>query len=127
MPIKKKFGKDVVLPKRPLSAYLFFTSANLEDVKARENIATHTDAMRRCGALWSGMTDEEKLKYEQQHQQDAKRQEKQLADLNKHGFFTMEDGSKSTDHVPKLKKKKKAEDDDEKPEKIKKGKKEKKE
>jgi len=30
---KKKYGPDVVLPKRPLSAYLFYTTENVNKIK----------------------------------------------------------------------------------------------
>lgn len=37
------------------------------------------------------------------HEADVARQEKQLADIAKKGFFELPDGSKSSDHEPKKK------------------------
>ena len=31
---KKKYGEDCVVPKKPLSSYLFFTTANVNKIKA---------------------------------------------------------------------------------------------
>ena len=60
---KKKYGEDCVVPKKPLSAYLFFTSENVNKVKESENI-THMEAMKKCGENWNLLTPEEKVKYE---------------------------------------------------------------
>ena len=127
---KKRFGKDVLLPKRPLSAYLFFTGENMQKVR-EENGCTHVEAMKKCAEIWNSMSDKDKKKYHDMHDKDVKRQEDQLAELSKNGFFMLEDGTKSSDHVAKIKKKKvkkndntESEDQDGvKPEKIKKSKK----
>lgn len=52
------------------------------------------------------MSEMEKAPYEKMNEKDKARMEKQLAELNKKGFFTMPDGSKSTDpqNVPKKRK-----------------------
>lgn len=100
--LKKKYG-DVVLPKRPSSGYICFTTHNLNRVKEEEKIAIHTQAMVRCGAIWNAMTPAEKKKYEDMHDKDVKRYEKQLKELEKKGYFMMDDGSKSSDHTPKVK------------------------
>ena len=49
------------------------------------------------------MSDKEKKKYQDLHEKDKKRFERQLAELTKNGFFKMDDGSKSSDHKPKKK------------------------
>ena len=51
------------------------------------------------------MDDGAKQKYHDLHEEDDKRYKKQLQDLDKKGFFTMDDGSKSSDHTAKIKKK----------------------
>ena len=53
------------------------------------------------------MSDKEKKKFEALHQKDQERHDKQLAELNEKGYFIMDDGSKSSDHVAKKKKDKK--------------------
>ena len=110
---KKKFGKDVLLPKKPMSAYLLFSQQNCTAIKEKEKLEKHTDAMKRCGEIWSGMSDKEKKKYNDLHLKDAERYKKQLKELENKGFFKMEDGSKSSDHVKKEKKRKREEESEE--------------
>jgi hypothetical protein len=59
---KKKYGDDVVLPKKPLSAYLFYTTENVNLLKEKLG-CSHTDAMKKCGEIWNGLNTEEKKKY----------------------------------------------------------------
>ena len=61
--------------------------------------------MKRCGEIWSKFSDKEKKKYNDLHDKDVKRYDKQLMELHKKGFFIMNDGSKSSDHQAKIKKK----------------------
>jgi len=56
---KKKYGEDCVVPKKPLSAYLFFTKANVNRLK-EEKGCTHPEAMKLCGDNWVALTAEEK-------------------------------------------------------------------
>ena len=49
---KKKYGKDVMLPKRPLSAYLYYTGENVNKVKEKEG-CSHIDAMKKCAEIWN--------------------------------------------------------------------------
>ena len=102
---KKKYGKDCVVPKRPISAYLAFTTDMVNKLKEKEKIEKHTDAMKRCGEIWSKYSDKEKKKYNDLHDKDVKRYDKQMLELHKKGFFIMDDGSKSSDHQAKIKKK----------------------
>ena len=51
---KKKYGIDCVVPKKPLSAYLFYTTENVNKIKEADN-CTHPDAMKKCGALWNSL------------------------------------------------------------------------
>ena len=69
---KKKFGDDCLLPKRPLSAYLFYTTENVNKLKEREGCA-HTEAMKKCGELWNALDVVGKQPYQDKHDLDAKR------------------------------------------------------
>lgn len=100
---KKKFGADAVMPKKAISGYICFTTENLSKIKEKEG-CTHAEAMKKAGQQWSSMTDKEKKKYLDMQAKDVSRYEKQMAEMNKKGFFIMEDGSKSTDHTKKAKK-----------------------
>lgn len=120
---KKKYGDDCMLPKRPLSAYLFYTTENVNKLKNLEN-CSHTDAMKKCGQLWNALDDDGKQKYNDMHDNDGKRYKQQMNDLDVKGFFILADGSKSSDHKAAPKAKKRAKKGEEKPEKAKKQKKE---
>ena len=60
--------------------------------------------MKKCGALWNALTEEEKKKYDEMHNKDEIRYRKQMDDLDKLGYFVTEDGSKSSEHRANLKK-----------------------
>jgi len=69
---KKKYGERCVVPKKPLSAYLFYTTENVNLLKEKEG-CTHPEAMKKCGELWNKLTPEEKQKYEDSHAKDVLR------------------------------------------------------
>lgn len=69
---KKKYGEDCVVPKKPLSAYLFYTTANVNKIKEKEN-CTHSEAMKKCGEIWNTLSPEDKKLYEDKHAEDTKR------------------------------------------------------
>lgn len=100
---KKKYGESCVVPKKPLSAYLFYTTENVNLLKEKEG-CTHPEAMKKCGELWNKLDPESKKKYEDKHDKDVVRYKQQIEDLDKNGFFMMDDGTKSSDHQAKLKK-----------------------
>ena len=103
---KKKYGETCVVPKKPLSAYLFYTTENVNSLKEKEG-CTHPEAMKKCGELWNKLQPDEKKKYEDKHDLDVVRYKGQVNALDKNGFFMMDDGSKSSEHVAKLKKRSK--------------------
>ena len=69
---KKKWGKDILMPKKPLSAYLFYSTANMNKIKEEEK-CSHPEAMKLCGEKWKKMTDKEKKSYNGQHDKDQLR------------------------------------------------------
>jgi hypothetical protein len=66
---KKKYGEDCVVPRKPLSAYLFYTTENVNKIKEKEN-CSHPEAMKKCGQIWNNLEADEKKKYEDKHQVD---------------------------------------------------------
>ena len=50
------------------------------------------------------MARDEKEQYYQIFEEDKKRYVRQKREMEKNGYFTMDDGSKSSDHTPKKKK-----------------------
>lgn len=61
--------------------------------------------MAKAGDAWNKMNDKQKKKYNEMHEKDVKRNESQMKELESNGFFIMDDGSKSSEHVAKVKKK----------------------
>lgn len=61
------------------------------------------ELLAKAAAKWKTLSDDDKLQYEKMHEEDVERQVRQTEQLLKLGYFTMEDGSKSTDHKPKKK------------------------
>ena len=59
---------------------------------------SHKDAFTKAGELWSAATDKDKKPFEDDLNAKIKLRETQIAELKKKGWFTMPDGSKSTDH-----------------------------
>lgn len=69
---KKKYGDDVLLPKKPLSAYFYFTTTNCASIREKEG-CTHMESMAKASQIWATMTDKEKKKYTALHDADEKR------------------------------------------------------
>jgi len=66
---KKKYGKDIVMPKKVMSAYLYFTTDQMNKIKEKEG-CTHPEAMKKAGEIWSKMSDKDKKKYNDMHEKD---------------------------------------------------------
>ena len=64
--------------------------------------------MKKAGDQWNAMSESEKMPYNKQADLDKVRYEKQCAELDKKGFFILDNGTKSTDpeNVPRQKKRK---------------------
>ena len=56
---RKKWGKDIVMPKKPISAYLAYTTKNINLIKEKEN-CTHPEAMKKAGEMWKNMSEKDK-------------------------------------------------------------------
>jgi hypothetical protein len=56
-----------------------------------------TELSKLAGPKWQSMGEEERGPYEKQHEKDVARVAKQAAEREKKGYFTLDDGSKSTD------------------------------
>jgi len=59
-----------LLPKKPLSAYLFYTTENVNKIKEKEG-CTHTEAMKKCGEIWNKLEKEDSAKYSNLHDKDV--------------------------------------------------------
>jgi hypothetical protein len=91
-----------------MSAYMFFNVEYSAVIRAKNPDVTMPmgEVSKLVSEKWAAMSDAEKQPYENKNAADKKRHEKQLELLNKKGYFTLEDGSKSTDAQNVLKKRK---------------------
>jgi len=60
------------LPKKPLSAYLFYTTENVNRLK-EEAGCSHPEAMKKCGELWNSLSETDRQKYNDMHDKDDAR------------------------------------------------------
>mmetsp|Transcript_24464 Transcript_24464/g.37939 ORF Transcript_24464/g.37939 Transcript_24464/m.37939 type:complete len:144 (-) Transcript_24464:104-535(-) len=95
---KKKWPEGTLMPKKPNSAYIYFSMAEVNKIKEKEKLEKHTDAMKRAGEIWSEMSDKEKKPFIKLREKDVARYEKQMKEMETNGFFEMDDGSKSSDY-----------------------------
>jgi hypothetical protein len=106
-------------PKKASSAYMFFNTEYAGKVRKENPGLSMGDAFKQAGAKWGTMSEKEKAPFEKMASEDKIRHEKQLAEREKKGYFTLADKTKSTDpENAKLFKKKKSkggesEDEDE--------------
>ena len=84
-------------PKKASTAYLYFNTAYVKKCRLENPGLSAGDAFKQAGVKWGTMSEKEKSPYEKQAQDDKIRHEKQVAEREKKGFFTLEDKSKSTD------------------------------
>ena len=84
-------------PKRPLSAYIFFATEHSAKLRAAHPEIKNTEVMGMAGKKWNEMNEAQKKPFETLNAKDKIRHEKQLASLEKNGYFTLDDGSKSND------------------------------
>jgi len=91
-----------------MSAYMYFNIEYSSVIRAKnpDVVMPMGEVSKLVSEKWTAMSDAEKQPYENKNATDKKRLEKQLDLLNKKGYFTLEDGSKSTDVQNVLKKRK---------------------
>lgn len=93
-------------PTKPIQPYIYYSTQRVREIKAANPSITHTEATKQAGADWKTLKEDEKAPFVKQAQNDEQRYQKQLQELKTKGYFTMADGTKSTDiEVPNRKKK----------------------
>ncbi|PWN49872.1 hypothetical protein IE53DRAFT_387883 [Violaceomyces palustris] len=80
-----KSKKDPAAPKRPLSAYMFFSQDHRDRVKADNPDAGFGDVGRLLGAKWKEMSDAEKKPYNDMANRDKVRAEQEKAAYQANG------------------------------------------
>ena len=105
--------EQVLKPKRATTAWVYYNSEKTAELKAQ---GKGKQAMVANSETWGAASEEEKAPYVKMAADDEQRYQKQIADFEKKGWFTMGDGSKSTDaknaHLIKKKSKKPKADGD---------------
>lgn len=76
---RTKAKKDPAAPKRPLSAYMFFSQDWRERVKAENPDAGFGDVGRLLGTKWKEMSEDEKKPYIEMANKDKERAETEKA------------------------------------------------
>ena len=75
----KKQKKDPLAPKRPKTAYMFYSQAIREDVtKSLGDEASLTNVSKEIANRWKTLTDKDKTKYVKEAEKDKKRYEKEM-------------------------------------------------
>jgi len=86
-PIKTKRvkkDKDPNAPKRPLSAYMYFSQDWRERIKIENPDVSFGEIGRLLGLKWKSLCEEEKKPYEDMASRDKKRHEAEKAEYERH-------------------------------------------
>lgn len=95
--LKRKSTKPANAPKRASVPYMCFLKANHDRIKEQNPNMKQAAVVALIGKEWREMTDEQKQPYILQSEKDKIRHQNQMAEFVSKGYFTLEDGSKSTD------------------------------
>lgn len=75
---KKLEDREIAKPKRPLSAYVFFSNANRERIIKKFPDIKITEIMRQSGEDWKKLTEEQKKKFDPMIEKDKARFDKEM-------------------------------------------------
>ena len=87
-------------PKRPSTAWIFFNTEVSAKLRA-EGTHAQAEIFKLASEAWNKCSEEEKAPYEERAAEDKLRAGRQAKELAEHGYYTLEDGSKSTDEKNK--------------------------
>ena len=96
---------EKVKPKKGLSAYLCFTTANVKAIAEKENIS-YPMAIKKAAETWNGLNEKAKEPYLKLQADDLNRYDKEMGEFNKTGFFTNKEGVHSSTLKAKVKRSK---------------------
>lgn len=101
-------GYEGIKPKKAMNAYSFFNTPNMKKIKNENPDMKQSDIMKQSGAEWQMLSEEEKAKFDDMVEEDKKRYAAQISEIQKRGYFMMDDNVKSCDVKPKVKRSKKS-------------------
>ena len=84
-------------PKKPANPYAFF----MKHLAVPEGMKSVTERGKFASEKWKVISTKEKTKYEKMAAADRERFNKQMQSVWQHGYFLLEDGTKSSDKVLK--------------------------
>lgn len=99
----KKEASDIK-PHKAINAYMYFSQEWIPKYKETEKLS-HVDAMKRTGAEWKLLSEDQKGPYNLLYNKDVLRYDAQCKELKTKGYFMIGDGTKSSDLDPKIKQK----------------------
>ncbi|KAI8097424.1 high mobility group box domain-containing protein [Halteromyces radiatus] len=76
----EKRKKDPLAPKRPLSAYMFYSQVNRERVKKENPDITFGQIGKILGREWSELSDKEKDQYIEKAKKDKERYDREMTE-----------------------------------------------
>jgi len=80
---KAKKEKDPNKPKRPMSAFFFYSQENRERIKKENPSASFSEVGKLLGSEWNKVTDAQKKKYHLQAEEAKKDYEKEISEYKK--------------------------------------------
>ena len=102
---KQNLEVEVTLqPKKVSVPFMFLVKDKSSKIIKENGFKSAAAAIKVLGQLWKEMTQEEKQPYIDMSAKDALRRDKQIKEMQELGYFTTEDGQKSTTLKPKVKK-----------------------
>jgi len=86
-------------PKRAMTAFLYFNIEFSTEIRARDptKILAVTEVSKMVSDKWTTMSEEQKAPFDKKNLSDKMRLKKQIEELRTQGYFTLADGTKSTD------------------------------
>jgi hypothetical protein len=93
---KFKYAEGTKMPKKPSSSYTCYVEENLQQIMEKKDI-NRVQAKEICEKVWEKLSTKQQAKYEKMHQAAEATYKKQLIELQNHGYFTLADGTKSSD------------------------------
>lgn len=93
---KKKEDDMTVKPKQKSSCYMQFAISRQRELREQTGMKP-TDLAKQIGEEWQNLTEAQKKPFDALAKKDAVRYEKEMKQLETHGYFVNKDGVKSTD------------------------------
>lgn len=94
------------MPKGAICSFIVYRCEQWKLIQQENSTISLCEASKLIGLQWTKLDAEERAPYEKLAAEDKERHNRQLCELHQLGYFTLLDGSKSTDAInrPVLKK-----------------------